>query len=97
VWTNRREVRTLWHMLKPSRKTKQTDENELGVSMLKQGNYDDLANLVGKAQAEGKDLAAVILGRRGGLKGGRARAEKLTAEERRAIARKAAAARWHSG
>jgi hypothetical protein len=34
------------------------------------------------------------LGRRGGLKGGRARAEKLTPEERKAIARKAAKARW---
>lgn len=43
---------------------------------------------------EGKDPAAVELGRRGGLKGGRARAEKLTAEERSEIAKKAAAARW---
>jgi hypothetical protein len=43
---------------------------------------------------EGKDPAAVALGRRGGLKGGRARAEKLTAQERSEIARKAAAARW---
>jgi hypothetical protein len=34
------------------------------------------------------------LGRRGGLKGGRARAEKLTREERTEIARKAAKARW---
>ena len=34
------------------------------------------------------------LGRRGGLKGGRARAEKLTPEERTEIARKAAKARW---
>ena len=34
------------------------------------------------------------LGRRGGLKGGRARAEKLTPEERKKIARKAAKARW---
>lgn len=42
----------------------------------------------------GKDPAAVSLGRRGGLKGGRARAEKLTAEQRSMIARKAAAARY---
>jgi len=34
------------------------------------------------------------LGRQGGLIGGRARAKKLTAEERREIARKAARARW---
>jgi hypothetical protein len=41
-----------------------------------------------------KDPAAVSLGRRGGLVGGKARAAKLTPEERRAIAQKAAAARW---
>jgi hypothetical protein len=43
---------------------------------------------------EGKDPAAVALGRKGGLKGGRARADKLTPAERSAAARKAAAARW---
>ena len=34
------------------------------------------------------------MGRKGGLKGGRARAEKLSSERRSEIARKAAAARW---
>lgn len=43
---------------------------------------------------EGKDPAAVSLGRRGGLKGGKARAKKLSAEQRSEIARKAAAVRW---
>lgn len=42
----------------------------------------------------GKDPAAVELGRRGGLKGGRARADKLTAKQRSDIARRAAQARW---
>ena len=42
----------------------------------------------------GKDPAAVALGRKGGLKGGKARAAKLTPEERSEAARKAAAARW---
>lgn len=37
---------------------------------------------------------AVETGREGGIKGGRARADKLTAEERSASARKAAEARW---
>jgi hypothetical protein len=45
-------------------------------------------------EQDGKDPAAVSLGRRGGLKGGRARAEKLTPERRQEIARKAAAKRW---
>jgi hypothetical protein len=38
--------------------------------------------------------AAAKLGHRGGLKGGPARAKKLTAAERKAIAKKAAEARW---
>lgn len=41
-----------------------------------------------------KDPAAVALGRKGGLKGGPARAKKLTAEERSEIGKKAAAKRW---
>jgi hypothetical protein len=41
-----------------------------------------------------KSAAAVSLGRLGGLKGGRARADKLTPEERRGIAQRAAKQRW---
>lgn len=41
-----------------------------------------------------KNPAAVALGRLGGLKGGKARAAKLTAAERSASARKAVLARW---
>jgi hypothetical protein len=42
-----------------------------------------------------KDPAAVALGRKGGIAGGKARAEKLTPQERSESARKAAEARWH--
>jgi hypothetical protein len=42
----------------------------------------------------GKNQAAVALGRLGGKKGGKARAEKLSPAKRKAIAKKAAAARW---
>lgn len=63
------------------------------------------ASLVGEAvgdaepvadpdEGKDKDPAAVSLGRRGGLKGGKARAEKLTAEQRSEIARTAARSRW---
>ena len=45
---------------------------------------------------DGKNPAAVALGRLGGLKGGKARAAKLTAEERREAARVAALARWRN-
>ena len=41
-----------------------------------------------------KNPAAVSLGRLGGLKGGRARANNLTSERRVEIAKKAAKARW---
>jgi hypothetical protein len=41
-----------------------------------------------------KNPNAVALGKIGGVKGGRARAAKLTAEQRSASARKAALARW---
>ncbi|MDQ3023407.1 MAG: histone H1 [bacterium] len=41
-----------------------------------------------------KNAAAVELGRLGGLKGGKARAESMTPEQRSEIAKKAAAARW---
>lgn len=46
------------------------------------------------ARPDGKDPLAVALGRRGGLKGGRARADRMTEEERSASAVKAARARW---
>ena len=63
------------------------------------------AQIVGEATCEtppdeelpvddGKDPAAVALGRKGGLKGGKARAESMTPEERSEAAKKAAHARW---
>jgi hypothetical protein len=46
-------------------------------------------------EEHGKDPAAVALGRRGGLKGGKSRAASMTPERRAEIARKAAAKRWN--
>jgi len=43
---------------------------------------------------DNKNIHAVELGRLGGLKGGKARAKKLTKERRIEIAKKAAKARW---
>ncbi len=45
-------------------------------------------------EEQGKDPAAVALGKKGGLKGGKARAASMTPEQRAEIAKKAAAARW---
>lgn len=41
-----------------------------------------------------KEFDAKALGRAGGLKGGKARAEKLTPERKKEIAKKAAQTRW---
>jgi ABC-type phosphate/phosphonate transport system ATPase subunit len=46
------------------------------------------------SMAEEKNPAALALGKLGASKGGKARAEKLTKEQRVEIARKAAKARW---
>lgn len=48
----------------------------------------------GREAVSTKNPAAVALGRRGGLKGGKARAASLSPEQRSAIAKKAAQARW---
>lgn len=47
-----------------------------------------------QATPEGKNPHAVALGRLGGLKGGKSRASRLTPEQRKDIARKAAEKRW---
>ena len=56
------------------------------------------ARIVGEAtgtpRKRRKNPAAVSLGRRGGLKGGNARAASLSPEERSSIAKRAAEARW---
>jgi len=49
-----------------------------------------------ESRDDGKDPEAVARGRRGGLKGGRVRAERMTPEERSEAARRAARARWGS-
>jgi hypothetical protein len=70
------------------------DPNQLGklIVALSTGEAEEPAAPV--PDDTGKDPAAVSLGRRGGLKGGAARANSLTAKRRKEIARKAAKARW---
>ncbi len=48
-------------------------------------------------EADRRNPAAVALGRLGGIKGGKVRAKRLSSQRRRAIAAKAAAARWKKG
>lgn len=72
-----------------SRKPKLPDPNTTAF-----GIVQALAGETPPKTADGKDPAAVALGRKGGLKGGKARAAKMTAKQRSASARKAAQARW---
>lgn len=65
------------------------DANQLGKLII-----DIATGQVPDKPEREKDPAAVALGRRGGLKGGRARADALSAEKRAEIAKKAANARW---
>ncbi len=68
------------------------DLNALAASIVQDATDEDKP----EPADDGKDPAAVSLGRRGGLKGGKARAAKLTPEQRSEIARRAAATRWGS-
>jgi hypothetical protein len=80
-----------------SRKLKRPrDPNQLGklIVDIATGQVRDEAPARPAPEEEGKDPAAVSLGRRGGLKGGPARRKKLTPEERSQIAARAARARW---
>ena len=70
------------------KRSSKKDVNQIAAEMVRATAGLDLS---------GKNPAAVALGRRGGLKGGKARAEKLSPEQRSTIARSAANARWHSG
>ena len=72
----------------PKRSSKDFAQNALRV--FEQAIGEELS----KPAPKKKNPAAVALGKLGGLKGGKARAEKLTPNQRKAIARKAAKTRW---
>ena len=71
------------------------DPNQLGklIVDLSTGEIADGATAT-EPETEQKNPAAVTLGRMGGLKGGKARAEKMSPRQRSMAARKAAKARW---
>jgi len=74
----------------PERSRKRpTDVNKLAAAVVAEATGDAAPDT-----DDGKDPAAVALGRRGGLKGGKARAANMTPEQRSEAARKAASARW---
>jgi hypothetical protein len=73
-----------------SKKPEPEDTNQIAARVI--------ATVTGAVETTKETISRVAaeLGRRGGLKGGRARAQKLSPRKRTAIARKAAAARWKS-
>ena len=78
---------------KASRKKRPRDANRLAKSIvdLATGEVEDRE---ATPEEQGKDPAAVSLGRRGGLKGGKARAKSMSPKRRSEIAKAAAKARW---
>lgn len=75
------------------------DPNQLAASIVAEATAEadeEAADADEEPEEEddGKNPAAVALGRLGGQKGGPARAKKLSAKRRKEIARKAARARW---
>jgi hypothetical protein len=76
------------------------DANSLAAQIVAMSTGQPVPNLSGKSEPQpndGKNPAAVALGRLGGLKGGKARAEALSKKKRAEIARLAASARWKKG
>ncbi|MCC8997311.1 MAG: histone H1 [Nitrosomonas sp.] len=72
-----------------SKRPKKMDLNQLAKRIV-----DEATGEIQPEEIDEKKKAAIESGRRGGLKGGKSRAEKLTPEERADIARTAAEARW---
>lgn len=73
-----------------SKKKHPRDINQLAASIVADSTSEELE----VAEEDSRNPAAVELGRLGGLKGGKARAAKLSKKKRSEIARKAARTRW---
>lgn len=82
-----------------SKKPGPKDVNQLAKSIVNratgQAKDEPVAEPVVEPDTDGKNPAAVALGRLGGKKGGPARARNLTSAQRSEAARKAAQARWN--
>lgn len=83
------------HPLKPPKRSRDFNSRAFQVvAELTGQSTDEPIAVFDAAPAPQKNPAAVALGRLGGLKGGRARAEKLAPKKRSELARAAAIARW---
>ena len=77
-------------------KRRTLDETQLAKSIVDELTADESVAEDEPLPENIRHLMAVALGRRGGLKGGKARAEKLSQKKRSEIAKKAAQARWNA-
>lgn len=73
-----------------SKRPKNLDLNQLAKRIVDEA----IGEIEPKPEIDERKKAAIESGRLGGLKGGKVRAMKLTAEQREEIARTAAQARW---
>jgi hypothetical protein len=83
-----------------SKKSKPTDISQLARAFVEEATGESLTDQplpkeLPKEPTRQKNPAAVALGKLGGKKGGDARAKNLSPEQRQAIARHAAQARWN--
>jgi len=82
-----------------SKRKRHRDLNSLAAAIVADATAEPVPEIEpaenqGIADDDGKNPAAVALGRLGGKVGGRARARKLSKKRRSEIAKKAAMARW---
>jgi hypothetical protein len=77
-----------------AKKKRETDFAITAYRIVEEVTKDKATLEVESVTIEGKNPNAVALGRLGGLKGGKASAEKLTPEQRKEIAQKAASKCW---
>ncbi|HEY3277958.1 MAG TPA: hypothetical protein VGJ94_15175 [Syntrophorhabdaceae bacterium] len=87
-------------MKKPSKKLPK-DPNKLAFEVVRMATEEEKPPEPEQPTEPVKERSPISaylaeIGRKGGLKGGKARAEKLTPEKRKEIAKKAAEKRWKS-
>lgn len=78
----------------PKRSRKKSDDINIIAKIIVDETTKESTEKIPSEEKPKKNPAAVALGRLGGLKGGKARAKKLSAKKRKEIAQKAAKARW---
>lgn len=84
------------YILNVKKPKKPRDINQLAALIVAEATSENPTDPIKENPDSTKNPAAVELGRLGGLKGGKARASKLSPERRSEIASIAASKRWHN-